>query len=286
MAPKWTHLIRFTSVEDGLVHLGQLCDTSIDVGLACRENKKVQAKLINGSAFDGNVTSRVLTVDQLLCPLDVSEVPLIRCMGLNYHDHAKEANMPVPTHPVLFIKPRTALSGPHPRKIYIPKFVQDETTDYEAELTVVIGRDGKDISEAEAMDYVLGYTCGNDVSARTEQFRNSQWCFSKGLDHSAPIGPILVSPSVIQDPQTLGIQAILNGTTVQDSHTREVIFPVAKTIAFLSQGTTLERGTVIMMGTPPGIGIARNPKIWLKSGDDMRVWIDGIGTLINEVYYE
>ncbi|RSL97805.1 hypothetical protein CDV31_012871 [Fusarium ambrosium] len=286
MAPKWTHLIRFIAVEDGLIHRGQLCDTSIDVGLSCKENKRVQANLINGSAFDGNVTNRVMTVDQLLSPLDVSEVPLIRCMGLNYHDHAKEANMPVPTHPVLFIKPRTALSGPRPRKIYIPKFVQDETTDYEAELTVVIGKDGKDIPEAEAMDYVLGYTCGNDVSARTEQFRNSQWCFSKGLDHSAPIGPVLVSPSVIQDPQALGIRATLNGATVQDSHTREMIFSVAKTIAFLSQGTTLERGTIIMMGTPPGIGMARNPKIWLKSGDDMRVSIDGIGTLINEVFYE
>lgn len=102
-------------------------------------------------------------------------------MGLNYHDHAKEANMPVPSHPVLFIKPRTALSGPYPQSISIPRFVQDETTDYEAELVVIIGKEGRDIPESSAMDYVLGYTGGNDVSARTEQFRNSQWSFSKGI---------------------------------------------------------------------------------------------------------
>ncbi|KAM5354651.1 hypothetical protein ACJ41O_001298 [Fusarium nematophilum] len=286
MAPKWTHLIRFIAFEDGLVHLGQVCDVSLDIGLATLASREVKAKLISGSAFDGVVTDRVMTIAQLLCPLAVSDVPIIRCMGLNYHDHAKEANMPVPTHPVLFIKPRTALNGPHPQKIYIPKFIQDETTDYEAELTVVIGRDGKDIPESEAMDYVLGYSCGNDVSARTEQFRNSQWSFSKGLDHSAPIGPVLVSRSAIQDPQALSIRATLNGQVVQDSHTSEMIFSVSKAIAFLSQGTTLERGTVIMMGTPPGIGIMRKPKLWLKEGDDMRVYIDGLGTLINKVFYE
>ncbi|KAH8770729.1 hypothetical protein F5883DRAFT_416185 [Diaporthe sp. PMI_573] len=277
MAPSWTHLIRFIAVEDGLVHLGQVCDTSVDIGLATKEHKDVKAKLVSGSVFDGKVTDRIMTVAQLLSPLAATEVPVIRCLGLNYHDHAKESNMPVPSHPVLLVKPRTALNGPYPQKIYIPKFVQDETTDYEAELTLVIGKDGKDISERDAMDYVLGYTCGNDVSARTEQFRNSQWSFSKGLDHSAPIGPVLVSTSEIEDPQALGIRATLNGSTVQDSHTSEMIFSVAHTISFLSQGTTLERGTILMMGTPPGIGIARSPKLWLKKGDDMRVSIDGIG---------
>ncbi|KAL8399544.1 hypothetical protein RB594_000073 [Gaeumannomyces avenae] len=280
----WTRLIRFIAVEDGLVHLGEV-GAGIDVGLATFEKKTVQAKVITGSVFDGVVTDKVLTVSQLLSPLDRSEVPLIRCLGLNYHDHAKEANMPVPEHPVLFIKPRTALSGPYPQKISIPKFVQDETTDYEAELTLVIAKDGRDIPEDKAMEYVLGYTAGNDVSARTEQFRNSQWCFSKGLDASAPIGPMLIAASEM-DPHNVAIKSTLGGQTVQDSHTREMIFSVAKTIAFLSQGTTLERGTVIMLGTPPGVGAMRKPRVWLKHGDDMRVYIDGIGTLINEVYYE
>ncbi|TLS30607.1 hypothetical protein PpBr36_02732 [Pyricularia pennisetigena] len=285
MAPSWTRLIRFIAEEDGLTHLGEVVGDA-DVGLAHHAGQKIQAKLITGSAFDGVVTSKTLTVARLLCPLDRSEVPLIRCLGLNYHDHAKEANMPVPEHPVLFIKPRTALAGPHPAKISIPKFVQDGSSDYEAELTLVIAKDGRDIQESEAMDYVLGYTVGNDVSARTEQFRNSQWCFSKGLDNSAPIGPVLVSPSVIKDPQGLAIKATLGDMTVQDSHTSEMIFSIPKTLAFLSQGTTLERGTVIMLGTPPGVGAMRNPKVCLKHGDDMRVYIDKIGTLINEVYYE
>ncbi|TLD31503.1 hypothetical protein PspLS_03021 [Pyricularia sp. CBS 133598] len=285
MAPSWTRLIRFIAEEDGLTHLGEVVGDA-DVGLAHHAGQKVQAKLITGSAFDGVVTDKTLTVARLLCPLDRSEVPIIRCLGLNYHDHAKEANMPVPEHPVLFIKPRTALAGPYPAKISIPKFVQDGSSDYEAELTLVIAKDGRDIQESEAMDYVLGYTVGNDVSARTEQFRNSQWCFSKGLDNSAPIGPVLVSPSVIKDPQGLAIKATLGDMTVQDSHTREMIFSIPKTLAFLSQGTTLERGTVIMLGTPPGVGAMRNPKVCLKHGDDMRVYIDKIGTLINEVHYE
>ncbi|KAF2179303.1 fumarylacetoacetate hydrolase domain-containing protein 2A [Zopfia rhizophila CBS 207.26] len=288
MAPTWTHLIRFIAVEDGLIHLGQVDQTGemMDVSLAVFEGKQIKARLVIGSLFDGVVTGKVMTVSQLLSPMSMSEVPLIRCLGLNYHDHATEANMAVPSHPVLFIKPRTALNGPYPQKISIPEFAQDGTSDYEAELTLVIGKDGRDIPEKKALDYVLGYTCGNDVSARTEQFRNSQWCFSKGLDMSAPIGPVLVSTSVVTEPSELAIKATLNGETVQDSHTNQMIFSVQRTVSFLSHGTTLERGTIIMMGTPPGIGFTRKPRVVLKHGDDMRVYIGKIGTLINEVYYE
>lgn len=110
----------------------------------------------------------------------MSEVPIIRCLGLNYKDHAREANMPIPDVPVLFLKPRTAINGPYPAKINVPKIAQDDTSDYEAELSFIIGKTGRDISAADALDYVLGYTCSNDVSARTQQFKNSQWCFSKG----------------------------------------------------------------------------------------------------------
>jgi 2-keto-4-pentenoate hydratase/2-oxohepta-3-ene-1,7-dioic acid hydratase in catechol pathway len=118
---------------------------------------------------------------QLLSPIGLEDVPIIRCMGLNYRDHAKEANMPIPDVPVLFIKPRTSLNGPHPAKINVPKLAQDDTSDYEAELSVVLSKSGRDIPEAEAFDYVLGYTSSNDVSARTQQFKNSQWSFSKGI---------------------------------------------------------------------------------------------------------
>jgi len=283
-------LIRFIAKEDGQVHLGQV-DTAKypDVGISVYNGDEVKAKAIEGGVYHGEVTDRDLTVSTLLSPLSVDEVPLIRCLGLNYRDHAKEANMPIPEYPVLFVKPRHALSGPYPAKIVVPKFAQDGSSDYEAELTLVISKTGKDIPEDKAMDYVLGYTSSNDVSARNEQFKNSQWSFSKGLDFSAPIGPVLVAPGSMPNPKApdnLAIKAIHNGNVVQDSNTKEMIFSVAKSIAYLSQGTTLEQGTIIMTGTPPGIGCMRDPKVVLNDGDDMRVYIDGIGTLINKVHYE
>ncbi|KAK7206982.1 fumarylacetoacetate hydrolase [Myxozyma melibiosi] len=286
-APNWTHLIRFIAVEDNQIHLGQVdASTYPDVGLSTFKGEKIVAKLVTGTIFDGVVTDKELTVAHLLSPIAMDEVPIIRCLGLNYKDHAREASMPIPNEPVLFIKPRTALNGPYPAKINIPKIAQDGTSDYEAEMVVIISKSGRDIPKERALEYVLGYTASNDVSARAQQFKNSQWCFSKGLDGSAPLGPTLVSPEAIGDPHKLQIQAILNDAVVQDSNTKEMIFGIEETIAFLSQGTTLERGTVIMTGTGPGIGAMRNPKIVLQDGDDMRVYMDKIGTLINTVWYE
>ncbi|KAB8250667.1 hypothetical protein BDV35DRAFT_377367 [Aspergillus flavus] len=287
MGPNWAHLVRFIGEEDGQTHLGEVDPNKYpDVGIAILNGERVAVKLIKGSIFDGRVTDTTMHIARLLAPIGIEEVPIIRCMGLNYRDHAKEANMPIPDVPVVFIKPRTALNGPHPAKINVPKIAQDGSSDYEAELSIILSKTGRDIPESEAMEYVLGYTCSNDVSARTQQFKNSQWSFSKGLDGSCPLGPVLVSPSAIGTPHNLQIRAIHNGNVVQDSNTREMIFDIAKTIAFLSQGTTLEKGTIIMTGTGPGIGAMRNPKIVLKHGDDMRVEIEKIGTLINEVYYE
>ncbi|KAL2110140.1 hypothetical protein VUR80DRAFT_1584 [Thermomyces stellatus] len=287
MTRNWTHLVRFLAKEDGQVHLGQIDAKRFpDVGLALERGESVSARLVTGDVFDGVVTDKSLTISQLLCPLTTDQVPVIRCLGLNYRDHAKEANMPIPNEPVLFIKPRTALNGPAPAKITVPKIAQDGTSDYEAELSFVVAKTGRDIPREKAMEYVLGYTASNDVSARAQQFKNSQWCFSKGFDGSAPIGPTLVSPEAIPDPQALRIRAIHNGKTVQDSNTKEIIFDVATVISFLSQGTTLERGTIVMTGTGPGVGAMRDPKVVLKNGDDMRVEVEGIGTLINEVVYE
>ncbi|KAK4861241.1 hypothetical protein LT330_004157 [Penicillium expansum] len=287
MSPNWTNLVRFISEEEGQIHLGEV-DTNKypDIGLAVLNEERIAVKLVKGSIFDGVVTETVVHVARLLAPIEVEEVPIIRCMGLNYRDHAKEANMSIPDVPVLFIKPRTALNGPYPAKINVPKIAQDGSSDYEAELSIILSKSGRDIPESEAMDYVLGYTCSNDVSARTQQFKNSQWCFSKGLDGSCPVGPVLVSPSTIKNPHNLRIKAIHNGNVVQDSNTREMIFDIAKTIAFLSQGTTLEKGTIIMTGTGPGIGAMRNPKVVLNDGDDIRVEIEKIGTLINKIHYE
>ncbi|PTB51416.1 hypothetical protein M431DRAFT_498667 [Trichoderma harzianum CBS 226.95] len=279
MARNWTHLIRFIADEDNQIHLGQV-DPSVnpDVGLDTYNGKRVQARLIVGSAFDSTVTDKIMTVKQLLAPLDYHEVPLVRCLGLNYYDHAIEAKKPIPKEPVLFIKPRTAISSPYPTTINVAKIGQDSSSDYEAELAFIIAKDGRDIPEEKAGEYVLGYTCSNDVSVRM--------VLSKGFDGSAPIGPVLVSPDTIGDPGNLAIRAIYNGDTVQNSNTRELIFDVNKIISFLSQGTTLERGTVVMTGTGPGIGSLRNPKIFLRDGDDIRVNIERIGTLINRTYYE
>jgi 2-keto-4-pentenoate hydratase/2-oxohepta-3-ene-1,7-dioic acid hydratase in catechol pathway len=198
----------------------------------------------------------------------------------------QEANMALPAAPILFSKPRTALTGPFPAAVTIPKCAQDGTSDYEAELCVVMGRSGRDLCEEEALDYVLGYTSSNDVSARALQMVTPQWSFSKGLDNSCPIGPVLVSPSVIPDPQILSIKAIYNDRTVQDGHTSDMIFSIKKQISYLSQGTTIEAGTLILTGTPAGIGFFHKPRVILEDGGDIRVAIEKIGTLVNKVKYD
>jgi len=283
---KATHIIRFIANEDSRIHLGQLVDTSRDVGLDSVEGKKIEAYLINGSIFTPEVTSHVYTVKQLLSPVSQEDCNYIRCLGLNYKDHANEANMTLPKAPILFTKPRTALADPYPAVIPVPKAAQDGTSDYEAELCVVIGKTGRDIPEDKALDYVLGYTASNDVSARTLQMLTTQWSFSKGLDGSCPLGPVLVTKDAIPDPQTLSIKAIYNGQTVQDGNTKNMIFPIAKQISYLSQGTTLEAGTIFLTGTPAGIGYFRDPRVVLEDGGDIRVEIEKIGTLVNKVRYE
>ncbi|KAJ5585663.1 hypothetical protein N7450_005450 [Penicillium hetheringtonii] len=284
--PFWTHLVRFIAVEDSQVHLGQLVDTTRDVGRDSADGVEIAVKVIEGTIFDGRVTDEVLHVKQLLAPVTQEQCSYIRCLGLNYIDHAKEANLPLPKAPILFTKPRTALAGPYPAAINVPKCAQDDTSDYEAELCVVIGKTGRDIPEEEALDYILGYTASNDVSARTLQLITAQWSFSKGLDGSCPIGPVLVAPSVIKDPQTLSIKAIHNGSTVQDGHTKDMIFNIQKQISYLSQGTTLEAGTLFLTGTPAGIGYFKQPRVVLRNGDEISVYVDQIGTLINKVRYE
>ncbi|KAJ5125335.1 hypothetical protein N7448_004656 [Penicillium atrosanguineum] len=284
--PSWTHLIRFVAVEDSLVHLGQLVDTSRDAGRDSVDGVEIAAYVIDGTIFDGRVTKDIMHVKQLLSPVSREECNYIRCLGLNYMDHAKEANMALPKAPILFTKPRTALIGPYPAAINIPKCAQDGTSDYEAELCLIIGKTGRDIPEEEALDYVLGYTASNDVSARTMQLLTTQWSFSKGLDGSCPIGPVLVASSVIKDPQTLSVKAIYNGATVQDGHTHDMIFSIRKQISYLSQGTTLEAGTMFLTGTPAGIGYFREPRVVLKDGDEISISIDQIGTLVNKVRYD
>ena len=209
-----------------------------------------------------------------------------KIVGLLCANYPQEANMALPTAPILFSKPRTALANPYPASVPIPRCAQDGSSDYEAELCVVIGKTGRNIPEERALEYVLGYTCSNDISARNLQMSTSQWGYSKGLDGSCPLGPVLVTTDAIDDPQTLSIQAIYNGQTVQDGTTADMIFDIKKQISYLSQGTTLEAGTIFLTGTPAGIGYFRQPRVVLEDGSEIRVYIEKIGTLVNKIRYE
>jgi len=222
-----------------------------------------------------------------LPPVDPRSIP---CIGLNYHDHAHEANMKIPSFPVLFYKNPAAALG-HQQPIVIPKVCQKQPeVDYEAELAVVIGRPFRNVSVDEALSYVLGYSPAHDVSARDQQLNTqksgSQWNRGKGFDTFAPFGPYLVYSSVIKDPQSLTIQFRLNGEVLQDSNTHQMIFSVAQIISYLSESSTLLPGTVIFTGTPHGVGFARKPPIFLKEGDVCEVTIEHLGTLRNTVTAE
>ncbi len=220
---------------------------------------------------------------KLLAP--VPDPRKIVCIGLNYRDHAAESGVPVPTEPILFSKYPTTLIG-HGGQIVLPSASHE--VDYEAELVVVIGRKGRHISRERALEYVGGYAVGHDVSARDWQLNKpgKQWMAGKTFDTFAPVGPELVTPDEVPDPQNLGIRLRLNGQTMQDSSTSQLVFGVAELIAYLSQIFTLEPGDMIFTGTPPGVGMARKPPVWLKPGDQVEVEIDRLGTLQNTVIAE
>jgi 2-keto-4-pentenoate hydratase/2-oxohepta-3-ene-1,7-dioic acid hydratase in catechol pathway len=210
----------------------------------------------------------------------------ILCVGLNYRDHAIEGGKAIPTEPVLFCKYENTLVA-HGDPIQLPKVA--EKVDYEAELVIVIGKKGRHIpNDASAMQYVGGYTCGHDVSARDWQFRGEekQWSIGKTFDTFAPTGPWLVTSDELTDPHSLQVQLRLNGTTMQNSNTKEFIFPVPHMLWFLSQVVTLNPGDLIFTGTPPGVGISRKPQVLLKAGDVAEVEISGIGVLKNPVVAE
>jgi 2-keto-4-pentenoate hydratase/2-oxohepta-3-ene-1,7-dioic acid hydratase in catechol pathway len=198
------------------------------------------------------------------------------CIGLNYRDHAAESNMPIPERPVVFSKFATAVIAPGEPVVLPPTSMQ---VDYEAELAVVIGRSAKNVSASRALDYVLGYTAFNDVSARDFQFADGQWQRGKSCDTFAPMGPTIVTSDAVPNPHKLAIKLTLNGQVMQDSNTDQLIFGVPELIEFLSQTITLEPGDVIATGTPPGVGFARKPPVFLHPGDEMEVDIEGVGKL-------
>lgn len=216
-------------------------------------------------------------------PLSISRPGKIVCVGLNYLDHAQEGGMELPKAPLLFAKWPNTLIG-EGETIVLPP--ESKEVDYEAELGVVIGTTAKRVSEADALDHVEGYICLNDVSARDMQFGDGQWTRGKSLDTFCPVGPRLVPREEIADPQQLGIRCILNGETMQDSSTSQMIFSVAEIIAYVSQVITLEPGDLIATGTPAGVGVFKDPKVLLKDGDEVSIEIDGLGTLTNPVRKE
>ena len=243
------------------------------------------AREIAGDVFgEFSITDRRAVVTKLLAPI----VPTnILCIGLNYRRHAVEGKAPVPQFPVLFMKATNALQNPGD-PIILPRHLRSDRVDYECELAVVIGRLCKSVSRDRALEYVLGYTCANDVSARDWQslWGGGQWCRGKTFDTFAPMGPCLVTPDEVSDPNALAIKLFVNGETLQDWTTSDMIFDVPALIEFLSGSTTLLPGTVILTGTPHGVGFARKPPRWLSPGDLVAVEIEKIGLLTNPVEEE
>jgi len=227
-------------------------------------------------------TGSVQPCDEKRLMAPIADPPKVICVGLNYADHAKESGAEVGPEPIIFNKFPSAVCGPHD-PIRLPPISQQ--VDYEAELVVVIGRGGSEIPKADARSHVAGYMCGHDVSARDWQLHKpgGQWLLGKTFDTFAPCGPALVTPDEVPDPEKLRITFRLNGETLQDSTTAQLIFGIDHLISYISAVATLESGDLIFTGTPPGVGAARKPPVFLKPGDTAEVEIEGLGVLTNPV---
>ena len=242
-----------------------------------------KALRLTGDLFSGlQKTDDSVIVKKILAPLVPS---VILAIGLNYHRHAEETGSTIPKFPVLFMKNPASVTNPGDPILLPPSCMQPPEVDYEAELAVVIGKTAKDVSTAEALDYVLGYTVANDVSARRWLGRKGggQLVRGKSFDTFCPLGPELVTADELTDPQNLRLTCVLNGRVMQDANTADMIFPVAELIAFLSTGTTLLAGTVLLTGTPSGVGFTRKPPVYLMPDDTVEMTVEGIGTLSNPV---
>ncbi|KAJ5763914.1 hypothetical protein N7533_002595 [Penicillium manginii] len=295
MTPPWKRLIRFIAT-DGRTLRGEpiLENPNTDLGFIT-EADLLQAHIIEGDdIYDTTgktrVTDEIVTVKTILGPLAQEDVPILRCVGLNYAKHIKEAGRTPPPFPFIFFKPNTTIHD-HGKPVEIPKIAQDEQADYEGELCLVIGRDAKNVSPDEALSYIGAYTVGNDISSRKLQRdaalagRVPQWGFSKGFDTYAPLGPCLVAGSEIADPSKLLLKTVVDGEIRQEESVSDLLFDCAYLVSYLSSGTTLQKGSVIMTGTPGGVGAGLSPPRYLVPGTQMDVSISGIGTLRNNVVF-
>lgn len=262
MAVAWERLIRFIA-EDGRILYGEpvLPSPDFDLG-STTEETNLKAKVIKGDdIYDISgktvVSDEAATVKKLIGPLAQADVPILRCVGLNYGKHIREAGRKPPPFPFIFFKPNTCILD-HGANVVIPKVAQDEQADYEGELCIVIGKDAKNVSREDALSYVAAYTCGNDISSRKLQrdpaFAGGvpQWGFSKGFDTFAPLGPCLVRADLIGDPGALDLSTVVNGELRQKESVSDLLFDCAYVVSYLSSGTTLQKGSVIMTGTPGG----------------------------------
>jgi 2-keto-4-pentenoate hydratase/2-oxohepta-3-ene-1,7-dioic acid hydratase in catechol pathway len=240
----------------------------------------LQAEVWQDFERPGGSSKAIVHRDQVELLAPVTRPGKLICIGLNYRDHAHESNMAIPERPVVFSKFTTAIVGPD-QPVVLP--ISSRQVDYEAELAVVIGRRARNVLPEQALNYVFGYTCFNDVSARDFQFADGQWQRGKSCDTFAPMGPYVATADEVAAPHNLSIRFRLNGQVMQDSNTDQLIFGVPELIAFLSETITLEPGDVIATGTPPGVGFARKPPVFLNRGDRMEVEIEGLGVLVNTV---
>jgi 2-keto-4-pentenoate hydratase/2-oxohepta-3-ene-1,7-dioic acid hydratase in catechol pathway len=254
-------------------------------GQACYGHKyaKDQVVLLEGNLFAGlKDTGKKSSARKLLAPVMPAAILGI---GLNYRKHAEETGLEAPKYPVLFMKSPSSVTGPGAPILLHPSCMEPPEVDYEVELAVVIGKTAKDVPADEALDYVFGYTVANDISARRWQGGRGggQWVRGKSFDTFCPLGPVIVTADEIKNPQNLRLTLELNGQIMQDSNTSDMIFSVAELIAFLSIGMTLLPGTVILTGTPSGVGFTRKPPVYLMPGDTVKATVEGIGTLHNPV---
>ena len=287
----WDRLVRYISATDGEERYGEpiLDSPEADIAALARDGN-LEVNILEGSdALSATPNGKTDKVKTLLGPLREQEVPIIRCIGLNYKTHIKETGRALPEVPTVFTKPAPAVAN-HGEPIPIPKFAQ-QMCDYEGELTILIGRNAKDIAAEDALDFVAAYTVGNDVSARDWQREPNkagvvpQWSFSKSFDKYAPLGPALVSSKLLGAADKQDLKTFVNGEIRQQGSTGDLCHGVRKLIAFCSQGQTLQKGSLIMTGTPGGVGLFMKPPNFLKDGDTVEVEISGIGKLRNTMKF-
>ena len=264
------------------MRIARIADESGEIHHACPTGESDLYTLLEGCWGKGfRTTDHTVRAVRLLAPLDP---PAVYAIGLNYRDHATETGAPIPEYPVVFMKNLRAVIGPD-APIRLPRRLRSDQVDYEAELAVVLSRDCRNATRANAMEHVAGFTCANDVSARDWQLQRSgrQWCRAKSFDTFCPLGPWVVTPDELPHPLHLRIASRLNGEIMQESNTSQMIFDVPALLEFLSADTTLPGGAVILTGTPHGVGMARQPPVWLRPGDTVAIEIGGLGTLQNPV---